>query len=307
MPSRSTPSASSGVDALLAQLRRRAESGLEAVLPEPGGRSGRLHEAMRYAVFGAGKRLRPILVYAAGRALGNGDAAALDPPAAAVELIHAYSLVHDDLPGMDNDDWRRGRPTCHRAFDEPTALLVGDALQTLAFEALAADLPGAAPPAARIRMVAALAEAAGSRGMAGGQAIDLAAVGRRLSAADLEEMHLCKTAALIRASVRLGGLACDPAADEPLEALDRYARCIGLAFQIRDDILDVEGDSATLGKTSGADAARDKPTYPSIVGLAESKQLAETLADNALAALEGWDGKADLLRELAGYCIDRGH
>jgi geranylgeranyl pyrophosphate synthase len=214
---------------------------------------------MRYAVLGGGKRVRPVLVFAAGAAVGAADAR-LDAPACAVELIHAYSLVHDDLPAMDDDDLRRGRPSCHRAFDEATAILTGDALQTLAFQILAqATEPDAA---VRLRMIATLALASGSRGMAGGQAIDLAAVGRELDMVQLEDMHIHKTGALIRASVLLGAL-CTDEFDEPrLERLDRYAKCIGLAFQIQDDILDVVGDTALLGKTAGADTARDKPTYP---------------------------------------------
>jgi geranylgeranyl pyrophosphate synthase len=259
---------------------------------------------MRYAVLGGGKRLRPLLVYATGDALGA-DAARLDAPAAAVEIIHAYSLVHDDLPAMDDDALRRGRPTCHVAFGEAAAILAGDALQALAFELLAGDRTLADAPAVLVDMLHTLAAACGSQGMAGGQAFDLAAVGARIDAGELERMHVHKTGALIRASVRLGALAarCDDA--DLLAALDRYGHAIGLAFQIRDDILDVEGDSATLGKTAGKDAANDKPTYPAILGLQGSRTRLGDLTAAAVAALAPWGEDMRELTALARYVAER--
>ncbi len=305
MSARFDPTILDALEAALPTLRERAERALESGLPGADAHPSRLHEAMRYAVLGGGKRMRPILVYATGQALDY-TGSRLDAPACAVELIHAYSLVHDDLPAMDDDDLRRGRPTCHRAYDEPTAILVGDALQSRAFELLAEGEGDDAPaPAARAGMVQTLARAAGSRGMVGGQAIDLASVGRRLDAAELEDMHIHKTGALIRASVQLGALASGPACAATRDALDRYAKCVGLAFQIHDDVLDVEGDAEDLGKEQGADAARDKPTYPSILGLRQSRELAERLAGDAIDALDGLGSGADVLRGLAAYCIQR--
>lgn len=284
----------------------RVERGLERWLPTADTHPAHLHEAMRYAVLGGGKRIRPALVYAAGAALDTA-AAMLDAPACAVELIHAYSLVHDDLPAMDNDDLRRGKPTCHRAFGEATALLVGDALQSLAFHVLVHDPAPQIPAQARLRMVEALAMAAGSRGMAGGQAIDLAAEGRTLDLAQLEDMHIHKTGALIRASVLLGAYS-SPSVDETtLEKLDHYAKCIGLAFQIRDDILDVEGETGTLGKTQGADAARAKPTYPAILGLEPAKSRALELYTETMDTLASFDQRADPLRWIASYTVERNH
>lgn len=282
----------------------RAENALEQWLPVATINPARLHEAMRYAVLGGGKRVRPLLVYAAGSALGA-DMAALDGPACAVELIHAYSLVHDDLPAMDDDDLRRGKPTCHKAFDDATAILAGDALQTLAFYILAHDPAMQAGASARLHMVEALALASGSRGMVGGQAIDLAAVGRNLHLPELEDMHVHKTGALIRASVALGTLSSPQVAPGLSQRLDRYAHCIGLAFQIRDDILDIESDTAILGKTQGADIARDKPTYPSLLGMAEAKQRAHHLYQEALECLTPLDVRADPLREIAAYIVER--
>ena len=305
MSAPSSPSRLEALEAALPQLQARAERALEAALPGATAHPARLHEAMRYAVLGGGKRLRPVLVYATGQALGC-TGQALDPPAAAVEMIHAYSLVHDDLPAMDDDDLRRGQPTCHRAYDEPTAILVGDALQSLAFETVTRGGEAAGTPAeVRAGMARALAEAIGSRGMAGGQALDLGAVGRALNAAELEDMHIHKTGALIRASVRLGGLAADPHAEDTLAALDRYAKCIGLAFQIHDDVLDVAGDAEAIGKDHGSDAARGKPTYPSILGLSSSRELAARLVDDAHEALVGLGEEADVLRGLASFCIER--
>lgn len=282
----------------------RTENALEQWLPVATINPARLHEAMRYAVLGGGKRVRPLLVYAAGSALGA-DMAALDGPACAVELIHAYSLVHDDLPAMDDDDLRRGKPTCHKAFDDATAILAGDALQALAFYILAHDPAMQADASARLRMVEALALASGSRGMVGGQAIDLAAVGHTLNLPEMEDMHIHKTGALIRASVALGALS-SPGIDHVIfHRLDHYARCIGLAFQIRDDILDIESDTATLGKTQGADIARDKPTYPSLLGMTEAKLRAHHLYQEALDCLTPLDARADPLREIAAYIVER--
>jgi farnesyl diphosphate synthase len=256
---------------------------------------------MRYAVLGGGKRLRPLLVYAAGAALGE-HGPALDPPACAVELIHAYSLVHDDLPAMDDDAMRRGRPTCHIVFGEAMAILAGDALQALAFELLA----NAPAHANSLEMLRVLGRACGAEGMAGGQALDLAAVGRKLELHELEHMHACKTGALIRASVRLGALAAGADA-ATLDALERYTHAVGLAFQVRDDILDVEGESAVIGKTAGKDAAADKPTFPSIIGLDASRVRLDELICAALVAIEPLGDRAALLAELARYAAARHH
>ena len=288
----------------LPEYRARVHAMLERVLPPASQPPRRLHEAMRYAVLNGGKRLRAILVIATGEAL-RAEAGDLERPACAVELIHAYSLVHDDLPAMDDDDLRRGAPTCHRAFDEATALLAGDALQTLAFEVLAGDpVPGGVPAGAG-EMVRTLAQASGSRGMAGGQAVDLESIGRALTFEQLERMHLHKTGALIRASVRLGALGAGTRDPALLGRLDEYARCIGLAFQIRDDVLDVESDTETLGKRQGADAERDKPTYPAILGLEASKAHAHALHERALERLAPLGPDAGPLRELSGFIVSR--
>lgn len=292
------------LETTLARYRAQADAALERWLPTADTAPVALHRAMRYAVLGPGKRVRPVLVYATGDALGV-PASRIHSSAVAVELIHAYSLVHDDLPAMDNDDLRRGRPTCHRAFDEATAILAGDSLQALAFEVLATDPALDVLPARRVEMLTELAVASGSRGMAGGQAIDLAAVGRQLSLPELETMHLFKTGALIRASIRLACLAGDHCPPEALSALDRYAHAVGLAFQVQDDILDVEGDTAVIGKPQGSDQDRDKPTYPNLLGLEGAKATAQRLCDDALAALAGFDGGADTLRALAEYIVRR--
>jgi farnesyl diphosphate synthase len=284
----------------LQALIERADRALGAALPADDVPPTDLHRAMRYAVLGGGKRLRPLLVYAAGHALGRDDAA-LDMPACAVELIHAYSLVHDDLPAMDDDDMRRGRPTCHIVFGEAMAILAGDALQALAFELLA---QAPVEPSTGMAMQRTLGRACGAEGMAGGQALDLAAVGRVLTLAELEYMHACKTGALIRASVQLGAMAAGADVDT-LDALDRYAHAVGLAFQVRDDILDVEGESAVIGKTAGKDAAADKPTFPSILGLEASRARLAELTDEALAALGPLDAPHSPLRELALYAAHR--
>ncbi len=259
---------------------------------------------MRYAVLGGGKRLRPVLVYAVGSACGA-PLERLDSTAAAVEIIHAYSLVHDDLPAMDDDALRRGQPTCHVAFGEAMAILAGDALQALAFEVLAADPQLAAAPTLHVEMLRTLAAACGAHGMAGGQAFDLAAVGQRLTPDELERMHVYKTGALIRASVRLGALAAGCGDAQTLAALERYGHCIGLAFQIRDDILDIVGDSATIGKTAGKDVAADKPTYPAILGMAGAKAHLAELTAEALAAVAPLGARFAVLVDLARFVAER--
>ena len=287
--------------ARLAADRARVDARLEALFAERVAPAPRLEAAMRHGVLVGGKRLRPVLVYAAGRALGARDTE-LDAPAMALELIHAYSLVHDDLPAMDDDDLRRGQPTVHKAYDEATAILAGDALQTLAFEVLAR----AAHPRLPALMLT-LATAAGRDGMAAGQALDLAAVGGHPDVAALATMYGHKTGALIRAAVRLGGLVAVAEDDPRLAALEAYAAAIGLAFQIHDDVLDVTGDTATLGKASGADAARDKPTYPALLGLDGARARADTLVEEAIAALAPLGAHATPLAELARYMIERDH
>lgn len=288
----------------IAEFRARIEGVLERWLPSAESVPQRLHAAIRYSVLGQGKRLRPILVYATGAAL-RVPAGRLDGPAAAVELIHAYSLVHDDLPAMDNDDLRRGRPTCHRAFDEATAILVGDALQVLAFRILASDATMRVEPAVRVRLIELLAEASGTNGMAGGQALDLAAIGRTLAEDELREMHARKTGALIRASVLMAAAAAPRLSAARLAMLDSFATHIGLAFQIQDDILDVEGDPDTLGKPTGADRAKNKPTYPSVLGLAAAKSRCRELHARATAALSDFGAGADELRWLADFVVSR--
>ncbi|MEX2516991.1 MAG: (2E,6E)-farnesyl diphosphate synthase [Gammaproteobacteria bacterium] len=288
----------------LQHYQARAHEALDKWLPTAEIQPVHLHDAMRYAVLGDGKRIRPVLVYATGEALGVA-LPALDGPAAAVEMIHAYSLIHDDLPAMDNDDLRRGRPTCHKAFDEATAILAGDALQALAFHVLAEDPALEIDPAQRLRMINALALASGSRGMAGGQAIDLAAVGRSLNIAELENMHIHKTGALIRASVELGALARPQVEESQIERVCHYAHCIGLAFQIKDDILDIEADTETLGKPQGSDLARNKPTYPNLLGMAGAKQAARDMYAEALDSLSIFGPQADMLRQVADYIVNR--
>ena len=246
----------------------------------------------------------PLLVYAACESIG-GDLAQADGAACAVELIHAYSLVHDDLPAMDDDDLRRGQPTTHIAFDEACAILAGDALQSLAFEVLGSDAGNPADAALRLRMLATLSRAAGPAGMVGGQAIDLAAVGIKIDQQALERMHRHKTGALIEASVVLGAMASGKASAIQLNALQQYAQAIGLAFQVQDDILDVESDTATLGKTQGKDEANDKPTYPALLGLEAAKTYALELRDQALAALRDFDERAEPLRQLAEFIVAR--
>lgn len=289
----------------LATLRQtsnaRVDATLAALFDNRPAVAPRLEAAMRHGLLAGGKRLRPLLVYMAGQALGAKDDA-LDAPAAAIELIHAYSLIHDDLPAMDDDDLRRGQPTVHKAFDEASAILAGDALQALAFEVLASN---AHPRLSHL--VHTLASASGRDGMVAGQALDLDAVGDHPDVNALAHMHAHKTGALIVAAVRLGGLVAVDDDDPRLDALTRYARAIGLAFQIHDDILDVTGDTVTLGKTSGADAARAKPTYPSLLGLAGAQRKAHSLIDEAIAALAPLGERAAPLADLAHYMIERDH
>jgi farnesyl diphosphate synthase len=289
---------------LLRGYQAHAETALDRWLPGADSPPQRLHEAMRYACLGGGKRVRPLLVYLTGVCLGV-PRPALDGLGAAVELIHAYSLVHDDLPAMDNDDLRRGRPTCHRAYDEATAILVGDALQALAFEIIALDDRIEVDATRRVQMLATLAQGAGSLGMAGGQALDLAAIGTHLTLAELETMHSCKTGALIRSAVRLGVLSAPTVDPAIAQAFDRYARAIGLAFQVQDDILDVEGETEVIGKPQGSDIARNKPTYPNLLGLKGARQAAAALQAEALDAVAGLGGAADPLRALAHYIVLR--
>jgi farnesyl diphosphate synthase len=287
----------------MTQIQQTMETALERFLPSADSLPQRLHEAMRYVTLEGGKRVRPLLVFAAGE-LSGASTENLARAAAAVEMIHAYSLVHDDLPCMDDDVLRRGKPTCHVAFDEATALLVGDALQTLAFELIATPMQGVSP-AAQLNLCHALARASGHGGMAGGQAIDLASVGHSLNLPELEFMHMLKTGALIRAAVMLGAQAGKPLSAVQIEQLDIFAKRIGLAFQVVDDVLDCEADTATLGKTAGKDAANDKPTYVSLMGLAEAKQFAHELRAEAFAALEGFGPEADRLKQLADYIVAR--
>ncbi len=289
---------------LMKEYRERVDNALDYWLPSKKITPDTLHQAMRYSVFNGGKRVRPLLVYLAGEALGN-DLQSLDAAAAAVECIHAYSLVHDDLPAMDDDDLRRGKPTCHKAYDEATAILAGDALQTLAFQILAADKTIDLSAETRLEMINLLTVASGSRGMVGGQAIDLASVGKQIDIAELENMHIHKTGALIRSSVLLGALCAKDITSEQRMALDHYSKCIGLAFQIQDDILDVESTTEELGKPQGSDQDAEKPTYPALMGMEESKQLAEELIQDAVDSLSGFDEKADPLRWLAEYIISR--
>ena len=281
----------------------RVEATLQRVLPAPEIAPKRLHQAMRYAVLGGGKRVRPLLAFAAGE-LAGADAERVQVAAAAVELIHAYSLVHDDLPCMDDDVLRRGKPTCHVEYDEATALLVGDALQSLAFQLLA-EHPLADNVKTQLEMVKLLARASGSRGMAGGQAIDLESVGKSLTVPELEYMHIHKTGALIRASALLGAQCGSGLGDKEFAQLDLFAKLIGLAFQVVDDTLDAVSSTATLGKTAGKDAKSNKPTYVSAIGIVRARELAQELRQNALAALAGFGERALRLRQLADFIVLR--
>jgi farnesyl diphosphate synthase len=282
----------------------QADVALERSLPAVQQPPEALHRAMHYAVTGGGKRMRPLLVYATGSAF-TAPLARLDAAAVAVELIHAYSLVHDDLPAMDDDALRRGRPTCHIEFGEAMAILAGDALQALAFEVLTNDASPGIDCRTRLEMLRVLSHACGSHGMAGGQAFDLSAVGKVLSADELERMHVHKTGALIRASVRLGALAAGCTDAVTLDALDRYAHCVGLAFQIRDDLLDIEGSAERIGKTVGKDADQNKPTYPAILGVQASVAHLDALTEEALSAIAPIGEAAVALRDLARFIAER--
>jgi farnesyl diphosphate synthase len=284
--------------------RERVDTALGLWLPGEDIEPRRLHGAIRYSVFNGGKRLRPILVYAAGHAV-SADENILDMPACAVECIHAYSLIHDDLPPMDDDDLRRGKPTCHRQYDEATAILAGDALQAQAFHILSRGLKDKLSAEAILDIIDTLAMASGSRGMAGGQAMDLAAVGVAISEAELENMHIHKTGALIRASIKMGAMCAATINSGQLHKLDHYGKCIGLAFQIMDDVLDETGDTQTLGKTQGADRAKNKPTYPSVLGLEASRELANELCADAISSLDEFGSHAEALRDIARYIIER--
>ncbi len=293
-----------GFSLRLKAWQARIERALDARLPSPAVEPRRLHEAMRYSVLGSGKRVRPALLFATAATLGLGEDE-VEGAACAVELIHAYSLVHDDLPAMDDDDLRRGRPTCHRAFDEATAVLVGDALQPLAFEILARDRALPASSSARVQLIGLLAEASGSSGMAGGQAIDLEAKGRTLDVAALEAMHERKTGALIRASVLMAG-ACAPALSPAQQAaLATYAQAVGLAFQIQDDVLDETSDVATLGKAVGADRRQGRSTYPAIVGIGVARERIRILHERASNALAVFGRAAEPLHQISDWLLMR--
>ena len=276
----------------------RVDAALEKFLTATAGPSELLQEALQYSLLNGGKRLRPLLVYATGQALGA-NLNHCDRPAMAVELIHAYSLVHDDLPAMDDDDLRRGRPTCHKAFAEATAILAGDALQTLAFEVLADEQQPAA-----LAMVKKLAQASGPQGMVAGQMLDLQGEGKQLSLEELQRLHRHKTGALIRAAVRMGALAAG-ANDDVLNTLDAYATDLGLAFQVQDDLLDIQGDEATLGKKTGAAALLNKATYPSLLGVEGAEQRAQELAKQACDSLNNLSGEWACLVALANWSINR--
>lgn len=298
------PTSATDLTPALRAFAAHADQALASALPPLQQPPLELHRAMHYAVMGGGKRMRPLLVYATGSAFGA-PLERLDAAAVAVEIIHAYSLVHDDLPAMDDDALRRGRPTCHIEFGEAMAILAGDALQALAFEVLTTETSTGIDNRTRLEMLHVLARACGSQGMAGGQAFDLSAVGQRLDANELERMHVYKTGALIRASVRLGALAAGCTDQVLLDALDRFAHCVGLAFQIRDDILDVEGNASQIGKTVGKDAASDKPTYPAILGLQASAAHLAELTEQALAAIQPLGESATCLSDLARFVAER--
>ena len=292
------------LDAFLLQCQQRVDLRLsEKLNAEIISQS--LKQAMQYACLGGGKRIRPVLTYGSVLAVG-GDMAAADNAAAAVELIHSYSLVHDDLPAMDDDDLRRGKPTVHKAFDEATAILVGDALQSLAFQLLSSEVD-AIPAHSRLAMVQLLSQASGATGMVGGQSLDFEAVGETLSLVQLEQMHKLKTGALIRCAVLLGTMSCQTASAAQMTALADYADNIGLAFQVQDYILDVTSDTSLLGKPQGSDSDKNKPTYVSLLGIDAAKELAAKLSENAVSALQGFSTSADPLRELAIYLSRRLH
>ncbi len=286
--------------------QQHVDGALEQLLQAPTVELERLYAAMHYSVMNGGKRVRPLLVFASCQALG-GEVEQAYGAACAVELIHAYSLVHDDLPAMDDDDLRRGKPTTHKAFDEAYAILAGDALQSLAFYALGDEQLSPISCKQRLDMLQVLSTASGAAGMVGGQAIDLSSVGQNISQDTLELMHRHKTGALIEASVRLGAIASNAATPQALAALEQYAQAIGLAFQVQDDILDVTSDTQTLGKQQGSDIEHDKPTYPALLGLKEAQDYAYALRDQAQEALIGFDERAKHLRQLADYIVSRSH
>ncbi|MEP1214742.1 MAG: farnesyl diphosphate synthase [Marinobacter sp.] len=298
------PAPNSRLTTFLEECRQRIDTELERRLSATGNGSGRLQQAMRYSVLGGGKRIRPALCMAAAAALGQPQDKAT-VPACTLELVHAYSLIHDDLPAMDDDELRRGRATTHIAFDEATAILAGDALQTLAFGWLA-DAPGLSDQI-RLALIRELASASGHLGMVGGQAIDLESVGKRLTIDQLEKMHRHKTGALIAASVRMGALTAPGVSDDQLSALTIYSQTLGLAFQVQDDLLDIEGDTAVIGKPQGSDLARAKPTYPSLLGTMGARDYLAQLLDAALSSLEGFGEEGDILRDMAGYVVARTH
>ena len=289
---------------LLKGWQARMESALALRLPPADAVPARLHEAMRYSVLGGGKRIRPALLFATARTLGLTEDG-VEAAACAIELIHVYSLIHDDLPAMDDDDLRRGRPTCHKAFDEATAILAGDALQPLALQLLASDPALPADARVRLRLINLLSEASGSLGMTGGQAIDLAAQGTALNLAEVEDMHSRKTGALIRASVMMAAECRPDLAPALRQSLAQFAGAIGLAFQIQDDLLDVLGDAATLGKATGADLARGKPTHPAIIGIPASQERVQRLHAEALESLRPFGERAAPLRDLADWLLAR--
>lgn len=288
----------------LEDCRRQTDALLEQTLDDAHPASSRLLEAMRYSVLGGGKRIRPALCLGAAEAAGGNPLDAL-VPACVVELIHAYSLIHDDLPAMDDDHLRRGRPTTHIAFDEATAILAGDALQSLAFGWLSRAL--ALDADTRLSMVAELAAASGYQGMVGGQAMDLESVNRSPDLSHLEAMHRHKTGALIEASVRMGALTSTDLDDQRMQDLSRYAKALGLAFQVQDDLLDIEGDTSVIGKPSGSDLARNKPTYPALMGAGKARAYLDELLDTALDSLSGFDRRADNLRAMASFVVARDH
>jgi len=291
-------------ESIHAKYQLRVDKALDHWLPADSVNPVELHKAMRYSVLAPGKRVRPVLVYATAHALGL-DLEQVDGIAAAVEMIHAYSLIHDDLPAMDDDDLRRGRPACHKQFDEATAILAGDALQALAFYVLSHDPNMTDDNKARLQMIENISLFSGSRGMAGGQAIDLASVGKTLNIAELETMHIHKTGALIRTCIQLAALSASYLDKARFKALDTYAKCIGLSFQVQDDILDVIGDTQILGKPQGSDYGRNKPTFPSIIGLEASREKAINLHHKAIEALSIFGEEADNLRYISAWFVER--
>ena len=286
------------------EQQKRIESVLSKLLLRRDTGSSQLHQAIRYSTLDGGKRIRPLLVYATGEAFGISQDI-LDIPAAAVEMIHVYSLIHDDLPAMDDDDLRRGKLTNHKKFDEATAILAGDALQAMAFKILASSPQLQVSAETRLRLITELSDAAGSTGMVGGQAIDLSSVNTKLDLSELETMHACKTGALIRASILMPAYCSPTISEQQIQDLTQFADYIGLAFQVQDDILDIESDTETLGKMQGSDIAANKPTYPSIIGLEASKQKLAKLYDNAINSLQSFGDSVQSLQELAGYIVNR--